>query len=66
MDVANKVARNSVITIAAESVNKILALILTIAIARYMGDYGFGRYSFVVTMMMIFQILSDLDWMASP
>jgi len=59
MDVANKVARNSVITIAAESVNKILALILTIAIARYMGDYGFGRYSFVVTMMMIFQILSD-------
>jgi len=59
MDVAYKVAKNSVITIAAEILNKILALILTIALARYLGDYGFGKYSFVVTMMMIFQVLTD-------
>lgn len=59
MDATSKIAKNSAIMMATEIVNKVLALVLTVALARYLGDYGFGRYSFVVTMMMIFQVLSD-------
>ena len=59
MDAAYKVAKNSAIMMASEILNKVLSLVLTIALARYLGDNGFGQYSFVVTMMMLFQVFSD-------
>ena len=54
-----RVARNILVTISAEIVTKIFGLILTIIIARYLGDSGFGIYSFIITMMMLFQVLAD-------
>lgn len=59
METVSRIAKNTVVTMTAELVNKILALILTIAIARYLGDVGFGQYSFIVTMMILFQVLAD-------
>lgn len=59
MQTVSRIAKNTIVTMGAEIVNKILALILTIAIARYLGDIGFGQYSFVITMMMLFQVLAD-------
>lgn len=43
----------------AEGINKILSLVLIIIIARYLGDFKFGQYSFIITMMMLFQVLAD-------
>ena len=55
----SRIAKNTVVTMGAEIINRILALILTIAIARYLGDLGFGQYSFIITVMMLFQVLAD-------
>ena len=59
MATIKRIARNSLVTISAEVVNKIFGLFLTVIIARYLGDSGFGAYSFIVTMMMLFQVLAD-------
>lgn len=59
MQTVSRIAKNIIVTMGAEIINKILALILTIAIARYLGDIGFGQYSFIITMMMLFQVLAD-------
>lgn len=59
MESINRVAKNSLIIMASEVINKILSLILSIALARYLGDSGFGQFSFIVTMMMLFQVLAD-------
>lgn len=53
------IAKNSIVSIAGEVFNKLLALFLTIILARYLGDSGFGQYSFVIAAMMLFQIISD-------
>ena len=53
------IAKNSFVSIASEIFAKLLALILTIILARYLGDFGFGQYSFVIAAMMLFQIISD-------
>lgn len=60
MESVSRIARNTLTLMAAEIVNKVLALVLTIVIARWMGDVGFGQYAFIITLMMLFQILADI------
>jgi len=59
VETVSRIAKNSIVMMAADIVNKFFALILMIAIARYLGDFGFGQYSFVITMMILFQVLAD-------
>ncbi|MDD5644468.1 MAG: flippase [bacterium] len=58
MNNAKKIAKNSAVMIAVESINKLLSLLLVIILARYLGDYIFGEYSFVLTMVMLFHVLA--------
>jgi len=66
MNNAKKIAKNSAIMIIVESINKLLSLFLVIVLARYLGDYVFGEYSFVLTMIMLFNVLAvfGLDTLA--
>jgi len=59
MESLSKSAKNSVILTLAEAINKIIALFLVIILARYLGEAGFGQYSFVITMMVLFQVLAE-------
>ncbi|MFA5339468.1 MAG: flippase [Candidatus Omnitrophota bacterium] len=60
MESVSRIAKNSLAMMAAEIINKVLALILSIAIARWMGDVKFGQYAFIITLMMLFQIIADI------
>lgn len=66
MNNIKKIAKNSAVMIIVESINKILSLFLTIVLARYLGDYVFGEYSFVLTIVMLFNVLAvfGLDTLA--
>ncbi|MBN2190905.1 MAG: flippase [Candidatus Aureabacteria bacterium] len=66
MNNIKKIAKNSAIMIIVESINKVLSLFLTVVLARYLGDYVFGEYSFVLTMVMLFNVLAvfGLDTLA--
>lgn len=59
MTTVSKIAKNSIVSFLSDVINKILTLFVTIVIARYLGDSGFGRYSFIITMMALFQVLAD-------
>ena len=52
MTTIRRIARNSAVTFSAEIVNKIIGLILTIIIARYLGDAGFEYF---VQVCVVFQ-----------
>ncbi len=58
MNNIKKIAKNSAVMIIVESINKVLSLFLTIVLARYLGDYVFGEYSFVLTVVMLFNVLA--------
>ena len=56
MSLAKTIAKNSLMVTLSAVVTKILSLVLTIIIARYLGDIGFGQYSFVFALTAIFAV----------
>ena len=59
MNTVSRIAKNSIVMMIAEVTNKIIALVLIVIIARYLGDVGFGQYSFIITLMMLFHVLAN-------
>ncbi|MBI3051395.1 flippase [Candidatus Woesearchaeota archaeon] len=57
---ADKVARNATILLAADIVSKLISFFLVVAIARYLGEAGLGKYSFVFALAGVAAIFADL------
>jgi O-antigen/teichoic acid export membrane protein len=54
------VARNSLFSIAAQVMLRILSFIYSIAVVRQLGDERFGQYSTVIALVGIFAVFADL------
>ncbi|MCD4812899.1 flippase [bacterium] len=54
-----RVAKNSLVQMAAGVINKILGVALIIYAARQLGTEGFGQYTFVLSLHAIFYIFTD-------
>ncbi|MBN2567250.1 flippase [Candidatus Woesearchaeota archaeon] len=48
MTMLPRILKNMSVLFAAEIVTKILSFFLVILLTRYLGDYGFGQYSFII------------------
>lgn len=59
MNLVARIAKNSLIMMFAEVVGKLLSLLLTVVIARYLGQAAFGQYSLVITLLLLFQVLAE-------
>lgn len=60
MVLVQRIAKNTGIIISGNIIFKILSLIVTIYLARYLGTVGFGKYSFVFAYLAFFSIITDL------
>ncbi|MFQ5443868.1 MAG: flippase [Nitrospinales bacterium] len=58
-DTAARVVRNSIWLFTAETLSKFIALAVQIIAARYLGDKGFGLFSFAFSATSILMILAD-------
>ena len=64
MSTVRRVAKNTGIIITGDVTFKILSLVVTIYLARYLGTIGFGKYSFVFAYLAFFSIITDLGLQA--
>jgi len=62
MNTIQRIAKNTAALFAAQFVGTILSLVLTIYIARSLGDVIFGKYSFALAFTAIFAVFSDLGY----
>ena len=62
MNTTQKIGKNIFSLTAGSFVSAILSIILSVFIARFLGDVLFGRYSFVVTFVALFSIFLDLGY----
>jgi len=60
LSTVQRVAKNTGIIIAGDAVFKLISVIVTIYLARYLGTVGFGKYSFVFAYLAFFSIITDL------
>lgn len=60
MNTDKLVIKNTFYLATAELITKLIAFIVTIYVARYLQDTGFGKYSFVFAFTSLFAILPDL------
>ncbi len=60
MSTVRRVARNTGIIIVGDIVFKLISLVVTIYLARYLGTAGFGKYNFIFAYLAFFSILTDL------
>ena len=60
MNQVNTIAKNISSLGIAHAITLILGSIVVIFIARYLGDIGYGKYSFAVAFTALFSVLSDL------
>ena len=60
MNTVQRIAKNTAALFAAQVVVAILGLVLSIFIARNLGDVVFGKYSFALAFTAIFAVFSDL------
>lgn len=60
MNTDKLVIKNTFYLATAELITKLIAFIVTISVARYLQDTGFGKYSFVFAFTSLFAILPDL------
>ena len=60
MSTVRRVARNTGIIIVGDIVFRLISLVVTIYLARYLGTAGFGKYNFVFAYLAFFNILTDL------
>lgn len=59
MSSVKTIAKNTSFLLLADIIGKILSFFLVIAIARYLGDIGLGKYSFIFAFIGLFSIFSD-------
>ncbi|MCK4732280.1 MAG: flippase, partial [Methanophagales archaeon] len=62
MNTIQRIAKNTAALFAAQFVVALLSLVLTIFIARSLGDVIFGKYSFALAFTAIFAVFSDLGY----
>ena len=62
MNTIQRIAKNTAALFAAQFVVSILGLVLSIFIARNLGDVIFGKYSFALAFVAIFAVFSDLGY----
>lgn len=60
MNTVRRVAKNTLALTLADIANKVLSLLLVIYIARFLGDVGFGKYSFAFAFSSFFLIFADI------
>jgi O-antigen/teichoic acid export membrane protein len=60
MNTARRIAKNISVLLLARIVSMVTSFFLMVAIARYLGDADFGKYSFAFAYSSILVILSDL------
>jgi O-antigen/teichoic acid export membrane protein len=60
MSVVKRVSKNIASLVTIEIINQLSLLILAIIIPRYLGDAGFGKYSFIISFTILFSIFLDL------
>ncbi|MFZ3166128.1 MAG: flippase [Candidatus Methanoperedens sp.] len=61
-DTVQRIVKNTAFLTIAEVVTKGLSFVLIIIIARYLGDVGFGKYSFALAFTTLFSIFSDMGF----
>ena len=59
MSNAQRIVKNTSILLLTEIASRVLSFFLIIIIARYLGDIGLGKYSFIFAFVGIFSIISD-------
>ena len=59
MSNAKLLAKNTLILYSADILGRLLSVLLIIAIARYLGDFGLGEYSFAFAFVGMFSIIAD-------
>lgn len=62
MGTVRRIAKNTLALFAAQFFIAILSLVLSIFIARNLGDVTFGKYSFALAFVAIFTVFSDLGY----
>ena len=62
MNTIQRIAKNTAALFAAQFVVSLLGLVLTIVIARSLGDVIFGKYSFALAFTALFAVFSDLGY----
>lgn len=60
MTLSTKIAYNTIIQIISKIISTILGLIAVAVMTRYLGKFGFGQYTTIVTFLSFFGILADL------
>lgn len=60
MNNVRRIAKNALALTIADIVSKLLSFLLIIYIARYLGDVGFGKYSFAFAFSNFFLIFADI------
>jgi O-antigen/teichoic acid export membrane protein len=54
-----RIAKNTFVLSSAEAINKILSLILYIAVANYLKVAGYGQFAFIMTLLALFTVLAN-------
>ncbi|MDH7506711.1 MAG: flippase [Candidatus Thermoplasmatota archaeon] len=62
MNIIKKIVKNMFLLFAGNLISAILTIVLSIYIARFLGDVLFGRYSFIVTFVALFSYFLDLGY----
>ncbi len=62
LNAPKRVAKNVISLAVADVVREFLALLLVVCIARYLGDVGFGKYSFAFAFTGLFLIISNMGF----
>ena len=60
MSTAKTVAKNAVYLFSADIIGRVFSFLLIILIARKLGDFGLGQYSFAFSFVGLFSILADM------
>jgi O-antigen/teichoic acid export membrane protein len=60
MSTVQKIVRNTGILMGGDLLFRLISLIVTVYLARYLGTVGFGKYSFVFAYLAFFGVITDL------
>ncbi|KKG27046.1 hypothetical protein DU52_04910 [Methanosarcina mazei] len=60
MSTANKIFENTGFLLAGKAGTKLFSLIIVIYIARYLGNAGYGKYTFVFAFVSFFTLISEM------
>lgn len=60
MKLSTKVAYNTIIQVISKIISTILGLVAVAVMTRYLGQFGFGQYTTIMTFLSLFAIAADL------